>query len=164
MFDELSVDEVQERLDRKKIAGIAVVLIAVLLVGSVAALESQLVDRNREFNVSATVEPPQEGNNTTLGVNTGQAMQYGNLTHDTNFTKFIEVGVERKSILQMSASGNISEILYFQERQYFEGSKNLSITAGSENPGRYEGKLELNFQVPESRWGARWLDIKYRYF
>ena len=150
MFEQLSVNEIRDKLNRRIIAGIAIAVAVLLLIGSVAALESQIVDRNRSFNVSATVEPPQE-NNTTVGVNTGQAMHYGNITHETNFTKFMEVGVQRKSILQISASGNISEILYFEEKQYFKGSKNLSITAGSETPGRYTGKLYLEFQVPETK-------------
>ena len=99
----------------------------------------------------------------TLGINTGQKLHYGNVTYDTNVTKFLQVNADRKSLLNVESRGNISRHLDFQERHYFEGNKTLSVKIGSKEPGYYEGKLRLNFQVPETRWASKWISLKYMY-
>ncbi len=148
---------------KEKIAIITIAAAVILAITTVSTLESQVVDRNRVLNMSATIEPEQQTNNTTLGINTGQKLHYGNVTYDTNVTKFLQVNADRKSLLNVESRGNISRHLDFQERHYFEGNKTLSVKIGSKEPGYYEGKLRLNFQVPETRWASKWISLKYMY-
>lgn len=148
---------------KEKIAIIAVAAAVILAITTVSTLESQIVDRNEVLNISATIEPQQETNNTTVGINTGQKLHYGNITYDTNVTKFIQVSADRKSFLDVEATGNISDHIRFQDRYYFEGNETLEVKIGSKEPGYYEGKLKLHFQVPETRWASKWISLKYRY-
>ena len=73
MFEQYSLGTNQ------KIAG-AAFLTVVLSVFSAFWLESQVNDEVRTFQVSANVEPQTDGN-VSMGVNTGQGLDYGNLTY-----------------------------------------------------------------------------------
>ena len=163
-MSEDSDDSTKISVKKEKFAIIAVSATLILAIGVVGAFESQIVDRNRVMNMSATIEPDQKTNNTTVGINTGQELHFGNVTYDTNVTKFLQVNADRKSVLEVSATGNISDHIYFENQHYFMGNKTLGIKIGSKDPGYYEGKLEMNFQVPETRWGAKWISVKHNYF
>jgi hypothetical protein len=156
MFEQYSLGTNQ------KIAG-AAFLTVVLFVFSAFWLESQVNDEVRTFQVSANVEPQTDGN-VSMGVNTGQGLDYGNLTYNTNYTKFLEISADRKTLLTSKLSGNISEIAYYDSQIYFEGNRSFELTLGSKDPGLYKGELQMRFQTPETKRGSRWISLKNKLF
>lgn len=146
---------------------ILLVSLAVILLSCASAflwLESQVRYEDRVFKTSVNVEPPENGSEKVVGVNTGAGLDYGNIPHDTNFTKFLNISADRKSLVKTRVSGNISEISYYDSEVYFEGSKSLGLTVGSPEPGFYQGKLRMRFQTPKTKEGSRWISAKRRLF
>lgn len=158
MFEEQDLD------NRQKAAILGAAATLIIAVSAIASLESQIVDRERTLDMSATIEPQMQGNNTTMGINTGQGLDYGNVTYSTNVTKFLQVSADRRSLLTSEVTGNISEHTYYDREIYFEGNRSFEVTVGSDEPGYYEGELKMRFQVPETRWGSRWISLKNRFF
>lgn len=123
--------------------------------------ETSVKVHQQSFKANATVLDA-DSNSTTLGMNADPNLEFGKLPQNSNVTKFINVSVAEKSYLSISSEGNISRMLEYDDRMYFEGSKEIPVEVRGREPGNYTGTVELRFQVPENRIGGYWLDLKYR--
>lgn len=119
-----------------------------------------LYEKSYESNISVL---PDSGNNTSIGINSDQDLDFGYMPEGSNSTKFLNISTQKKSILDISSEGNISEFLVYEDRMYFQGFKKISVEAQGREPGNYTGNITLNFQIPENQVGGKWLDLKYWY-
>ena len=81
----------------------------------------------------------------------------------TNVTKKIRLSSTRPSIVSVSARGNISEYLHFDEKFVLDGEETLTIEINPEDQGNYSGEVEIKIQTANSSLGEKWINIKSRF-
>ena len=148
-------------MNRITLISISIVVLSGLVGASPFILDQQTVNfQNNNFNTSASIIN-NTGNNTTLGLNADANLDFGDIPQGSNATKFINMSSDRKSILKMESEGNISNYLEYEDLMYFEGNRRIELEMKGRDPGNYTGNVSLSFEIPESRLGQRWLDLKY---
>jgi len=114
----------------------------------------------QSFDSNVTVLNETEAERTSLGVDVGQELGYGNLPQETNATKFMEINSSQKVILNIASTGNMSKNLYYEDRQYFEGYNRIDIEYRAKEPGNYTGGIHLEIVTSDNKVGDYW--IRYR--
>lgn len=115
------------------------------------------------FNASAEVV----GNNTTeVGTTTENgSLKFGRLIEDkVNFTRQIEVGTGRDTIVLVDAEGNITEHLNYDEFHRFNASKKIPFEFVARETGNYTGKVTINVHAADKEGSSIWLDIKQPFY
>lgn len=148
-------------MNRTAIYALTVIVLSGLIGASPFILDYSTVNLV-ESNYPATVDVVENQNNTTLGVNADRDLDFGEIPEGVNATKFISVSVEHKSLLNIDSEGNISDLLRYREKMYFQGQKEIPVEVRGMEVGKYEGNVTLKFQVPTNEVGKKWLDLKYR--
>lgn len=118
-----------------------------------------------EFKANATVidQTPDEGGNLTLGVNAEREMAYGEMPINVSTTKILNMTAsDGYAYLVVSSNGNISEKLFYNKYNYFNGSKEFNMRFKSGQPGFYSGTVRIKTMTPRNELGAAWLDLKRR--
>ncbi|MFB6208117.1 MAG: hypothetical protein ABEJ69_02105 [Candidatus Nanohaloarchaea archaeon] len=95
-----------------------------------------------------------------VGIITGSNLRFGRLPVGSASIKYINITSSKDALVRISATGNISEMLEYDEKFYFQGSERTSIRFNASKAGYYTGKLELKIQTPKNKLGNRWLDLK----
>lgn len=149
---------------------LAILTLITILTGITAAsihiIEDQHIDRmEMTENVSFNVTEHQESyNQTDFGVETGSHLNYGEMPEGTNQTRTLNLTTTHATIAQPRAQGNVSDYLVYEDIVAYQGEKMLDVKLDAREPGYYEGELIIEFQAPKTRYGLRWMDIKYQYF
>ncbi len=148
-------------MNKTSLAAIAIVVVSGFIGATPFLLEHYSVENaNTEFNSSVMIL--EESDNRSLGINADRNLDFGRLKTGSNATKFVNISIGKKSILKVSTEGNISEVLEYRERMYVQGDQEIEIEAKGRDPGFYQGKVNLEFNIPRNQIGEYWLDLKYR--
>lgn len=104
------------------------------------------------------------GENIDLGLKIEKSLNFGKMPVNVSAAKTINLTSSKKSSVQVSSTGNISEFLDYDRRSYFEGSRDLEIQMVAEKPGYYAGELVIKTQTPKNKIGETWLELKQSFF
>lgn len=127
-------------------------------------MDAWLLDK-QEVSFNATAEVI--GNNTTeVGTTTENgSLKFGRLVEDkVNFTREINVGTGRDTIVLVDAEGNITEYLKYEEVHRFNGTKAIPFEFVAREPGNYTGKVMINVHAANKEGSSIWLDIKQPFY
>ena len=154
-------------LDKKKIAGISVLTLLILLATGAVYAYSQ-VDVNPQktsFDTNATVFQPNSSNGTLeAGIATGQGLSFGRFNAQFNKTKTLNLSADDLSLIEVESHGNISSRLDYEDRHLFSGGRQIPIEMAGNQTGFYNGSISLDIKTAQNKWGERWLKLLYRYF
>jgi len=131
------------------------------LIGATPYLVEQNSIHSYEQTMNSSIIVIESANDKALGINADRNLDFGRLKPGTNATKFLNLSIGKKSLLNVKTEGNISEVLEYQEKLYFKGSKEIELEAKGREPGNYSGTVNLGFQIPKNQVGKYWLDLKY---
>ncbi len=145
-------------------AGIVLASILTGLLLSMPAVEKQITNiQVSSFKANATVI--EKGNDTQkLGIVTNPQLRFGSIPEGSKSIKFLNLDAPRKSLVWIKSSGNISQHLIYNKKNYFQGEKEISIKFNASETGYYVGDVDIHTQAPKNKWGNRWLDIKSRFY
>ncbi len=148
-------------MDRINLVVGSVLVLSVLIGASPFIFDEVSVEKHEEnFNTSISVVDA-EGEKMSFGVNADQNLQFGTIVEGTNATKFINMSTAEKSLLTVKTEGNISEFMFYDEKMYFRGDKQIPLEVQGRESGNYTGTVNLEFQIPENKVGRKWLGLKY---
>jgi len=142
----------------------AVIAVSALIVGlSPFIIEfSSIDDFDVGYNATANVTNTTPTNSQTLGIVTGQNLEFGRLPVGTASVKYINISSSKPALMNIDASGNISEHLEFNRQTTFQGDERTSLRFNASEPGYYEGVVSMKIQTPKNQIGEIWLDLKSR--
>jgi len=151
-------------LDRRaKVLAVFAVLVLSITVATYALDEHSLNYQEQSFDSNVTVLNETEEENTSLGLDIGQKLNYGKLPQRTNATKFIDINSTNKAIVNIDSSGNISNNLHY-ERHYFEGYNRIGLEYRAKQPGNYTGDVHLEIVTSDNRFGDYWIRFRGDYW
>lgn len=133
------------------------------LIGATPFLIEQTSIDSYEQSMNSSVVVIESANDEALGINADRNLDFGRLKPGTNATKFVNISVGKKSLLNMKARGNISEVLEYQEKIYLQEERKIELEANGREPGNYSGVVDMEFEIPDNRLGRYWLDLKYEF-
>lgn len=142
----------------------AIIVVISGLIGATPYIIEETSIENYQQSLDASVVILSSSSDRSLGINADRKLDFGRLKPGTNSTKFLNISIGKKSLLNVETKGNISEVLEHRERFYFHGAKDINLEAKGRNPGNYSGTVNLNFQIPKNQVGAYWLDLKYGFY
>lgn len=149
--------------DRRNEAAIGVFAVAVALgLGLYLYASSSVESQSANYSTYANVTEP--GENISVGIETGEGMDFGRLVEGTNMTKTLELGAGNDTLtyVEVSTEGNISEYLDFDQAQLFMNSTDIAVMMEGRKPGYYEGTILLDIKTAVNNWGERWLELVYQ--
>jgi len=151
-------------LDRRmKALTLFVILVLATTITTYALDNHTLNYQEQGFESNVTVLNETEVENTSLGIDVGGKLKYGNLPQETNATKFIEVNSSEKVIVNIDSSGNMSDSLHY-ERQYFKGYNRIEVEYRAKEPGNYTGDIELEIVTSDNLIGDYWIRFRGDYW
>lgn len=142
---------------------VTIVGVSILVGLSPVLVEATSVNQNSvDMNASIHIlnQTARQGGNLSLGVNANQNLNYGRAPINVSTTKIINITADESVYLKIDSSGNISDILYYDEYQYFNGTKQVNLRARSKEPGNYSGTVVFKTMTPRNILGERWLQLK----
>lgn len=134
------------------------------LIGATPFIVNETSLENAEKDFNASVYVMEDSDDRGLGINADRNLEFGRLAQGTNATKFLNLSVGKKSMLYISSEGNISEVLVYEDRIYFEGDREVELEAKGDKPGSYVGDLKVEFEIPRNQVGRYWLDLKHQVY
>ncbi|MFT4892380.1 MAG: hypothetical protein ACI8Z7_000152 [Candidatus Nanohaloarchaea archaeon] len=139
------------------------VIVLSLAVGASPFIADHFLVKNQGFSFEANATAVNNTANQTkrIGIVTNSNMRFGEVPVGMSVVKFMNVSMPKKGIFEVNSVGNISEMLDYQESQYFEGNREIRIEFNGTRPGYYNGSVDIKTQVPLNDIGQRWLDTKY---
>ena len=139
------------------LAGFAVVV----AVTPYAMDELTLNHEQQSFDANASVfDSDSDAENVSLGLDIGSQLNYGNMPHQTNSTKFFNTNSSTNTIIHIGSEGNMSEHFYYEEKHYFSGEQTIPVEFRGMETGNFTGEVHLDIQTPSNRLGDYW--IRYR--
>ena len=147
----------------KKIGLVAASVFFVLLVSLTPNLldEITLNHQDRSLDTNASVLESDSGaENVSLGLDIGNKLNYGNMPHQANATKFLTVNSSKDTIVYVSSEGNMSNHLHYEDKHYFSGEHRIPLEFRGMKSGNFSGKIHLDIRTPSNRVGDYW--IRYR--
>lgn len=145
---------------RKQLLGIALGLVAVLLIAIPVVADTMLTETySNTYNTSAKVVEANESSE-SIGVDPGANLDFGRTTAGVGMRKFVNINVTGPTYFVADVSGNISEHLTPETGLYLEENEEIEIEFRTNRTGYYEGTVRLQTQIATSSVGARWLRIK----
>lgn len=138
-----------------------VIVVASGLVGATPFLLDHTSVETAEQRFNTSVNVVGDSDDRGLGINADRNLDFGRLKTGANATKFVNISIGKKSVLKVSTEGNISEVLEYDESRYVQGNQEIELEAKGRDPGRYEGTVKLEFDIPRNKVGEHWLDLKY---
>lgn len=148
-------------MEKKTLAAISIVILSGLIGATPFILDETSV-KFQERSYNSSLEVLNETENISLGISSDRNLDYGYLPQGANSTKFVNISLKKKTLLSIGTEGNISEVLEYRPRMYFQGDKKMELEAKGREPGNYCGNITLKFEIPENQVGSYWLDIKYK--
>lgn len=138
------------------------VIVSSLLVGIAPfALDYELTNQQSlEFKSNGTVVNDTGNQTKRLGLVTEPNLQFGSVPMGAASIKFLNITADRKSLIKIKSTGNISEVLEYNSKSYFEGNKEVSLKFNASKPGYYEGVVHIDTQTPRDKWGKKWIELK----
>ena len=118
---------------------------------------SQVNNYSTEANVTSL-----GGQNATLGIDTGNEMSFGKVIEGSNVTKTLELSSQDLTLVESSASGNISDNLYFEKKTLFRNDTDIEYMYAGTESGYYDGEILLEIKTADNYWGEKWLELLYR--
>lgn len=149
-------------MEKSTIAAITILTFSAVLGVSPVALDALTLKTEKiSFNTSVDVVSQVRANETDLGVNADPTMDFGNLPMNAAYTKYIRLTSEKKSEVEVSSTGNISEQLSFEESFIMKPvNRTVEIRIEPAQKGYYEGKIEVTTRSPVGPVGSYWIDVK----
>lgn len=146
--------------NRKTIATAGAVALLIIAITPFAA-DFLLVEKQElTFNASADVSP-EYNNSTELGIAAGsEGLDYGEISTESNVSRFISLKAPEKTYFSFRAEGNISPYLEYEPKMVFQGAKNVTVEFEPSEPGNYSGKLVIDARYAKGGLGKRWMDLK----
>ena len=143
---------------KNKIAG-GVIILAFLIGLTPYLVENTLVETNlQSFNASANVT--EYTNQSEAGILTERSLEFGRMTQGTGVAKFFNFTAEEPILVEVSSKGNISDKLDYPRATHFRGQDRIEIHFLSDEPGYYEGQVQLEISTSGSPVGQRWMEAK----
>ena len=141
---------------------VGLVIIAAVLTGLAATAYSSVEtsSQNNSYETKVNVTPA-DGPNASLGLDTGSGMSFGRIFEGSNKTKTLELSSQDLTLVESSASGNISESLYFEEKTLFRNDTDIEYMYAGMDPGYFEGEILLEIKTADNYWGEKWLELLY---
>lgn len=152
-----------------KLAG-TVILVSVVLGASPFIADELLVEQNQvmDMNMSASVV---SSNNTSTeqlraGVDTGQNMDFGEVSADVDITKFLNINAGDQRVgVAIDTQGNITDRLEYRQSQVVEGDQQIEVKfVPGEEKAYYTGKIQVKTLTPQNSIGQKWLQIRSVFF
>jgi len=150
-----------KKLNKTTLSVVSIIVLSGLIGTTPFILEETSLEFYEETYESNITILNDTGNNTSVGINSDRNLDFGYVPEGVNSTKFLNVSTKKKSIMNVRSTGNISKLLEYEDRAYFEGYKQVNIEAQGRETGNYTGNITLSFQIPENQVGTKWLDLKY---
>lgn len=148
-------------MNRMTILALGIILVSGLVGSSPFILDQTSLNYHEEkFNTSVNVIN-ESGNETSLGINADQNLNFGKIPQESNATKFVNMSTGKKSLLTLKSEGNISDFIEHKDHFYFQGQKQIPIEVKGKMPGNFNGSIKLRFEIPKNQLGKHWLDLKY---
>jgi len=122
--------------------------------------ETVLNHEQQSFDANASVYNSSDAENRSLGIDSSRNLNYGNLPHQTNATKFLNVNASTNTVIYVSSSGNMSDHFYYEEKYYFSGEQRIPVEFRGMETGNFTGEVHLDIQTSSNRLGDYW--IRYR--
>ncbi len=148
--------------NKEKISFAAGLLLALTLL-SPLMIDRVLVNHQElTFNASADISDRYNNSSARLGIAPGaEGLEYGKMNIEANSTRFISVNAPEETYFDLTAEGNISEYLHYEEEMKFRGGKNVTVELRPEETGNYTGRLVVKAEYAEGGLGKRWLELKH---
>lgn len=157
----------KEKITTMSSGRLAAAVISVSVLIGLVPLAIQMTSVNhiqqKQFSNVSLYQAENESGNLSLGVDPADGLEFGERPVDavTGGDKDLDFNAEKKSLILISAEGNISEVLEFEDRHYFEGAKTVPVRFTTDHPvGYYEGNVTINIYAPKNRVGEAWLDMR----
>jgi len=151
-------------LDRKMMALTTFVLVILVTTVTAYTLDKHTLNyQQQSFESNVTVLNQTDADNTTLGIDAGQKLNYGELPQETNATKSLEINSSDKVIINIDSTGNISDSLYY-DRQYFQGYREVGLEYRAMEPGNYTGDVNLEIITSDNVVGDYWIRFRGDYW
>jgi hypothetical protein len=146
---------------KKQMLVAALVLALLPIIANFGLTDADIKTYSAQINVTQA-----QKNNTSLdlGINAGRDLNYGVVPQSTNVTKKIRIASTGPSIVVIRSSGNISDLLRYDARQFMEMNETIHIEASPEGTGFYEGQVEIKIQSPNSYAGRKWIELKSYFY
>lgn len=141
--------------------GLVIILAAILGLFISFAAQVEISAEHASYDTWVQVNES-DGQNISAGIATGEGMAFGEMVQGTNITKSLELSSEKLALVQSSAEGNISKGLHFEEKVLFQNETEIRYKYAGEEPGYYEGSINLELKTADNTWGERWLRIRYQ--
>lgn len=137
-----------------------------VLIGASPFIADEVLVKEQSFSFDANASSVDRSGNYTknIGIVTNSNMDFGELPVGMGVTKFLNISMPRKGIVDLGAEGNISDSLDIREYHYFEGRKEIRVRFNASEEGYYTGNVTLKTQVPKHGIGNTWLGIKYFFY
>lgn len=147
----------------KEKLGFAAGLLLILVLLSPLMIDQALVNHQKlTFNASADISPRYNNSSAQLGIAPGaQGLDYGKMNIQANSTRFISVNAPEQTYFDLTAEGNISQYLSYNQEMKFQGARNVSVELRPEQTGNFTGRLVVKAEYADGNLGKRWLKLKH---
>lgn len=145
-------------IERNTMAGAVILLSVAVGFAPLAVKETSLEKVRVEFNSSADISSSDADNLTDLGINAGEHLEFGEIQQNANYTKWINVGVDTRSRVEIETRGNISTLLRHKDIVYVKGQSRIPVELFPHSTGYYEGKVVLTVWRPKNSLGELYLE------
>jgi len=138
------------------------VLIGLMLVMAMSLVyaQDQITKQNESYDTYANVSSA-DGQNLSVGIESGRELSYGKLVEGTNMTKTLQLSSDRLTLAEVSSEGNISGGLEYED-QLFVNDTEIPVKYVGSEPGYYEGEILLDLKTAQNWWGEKWLELLYQ--
>ncbi|MFB6190938.1 MAG: hypothetical protein ABEJ64_00760 [Candidatus Nanohaloarchaea archaeon] len=147
------------RIERNTVLAVSVITASILVgLAPFVIKETSIEEVKVTFNSSVDVRDTGPANMTSLGINAGKNLKFGDIEQNANYTKWINVGVNERSRVEIRSEGNISELLRYDRVRYMKGQGRIPVELFPHSTGYYEGKVVLTVWRPRNRLGELYLE------
>lgn len=150
-------------VDQYKALTVTVILAAGLIGASPFILDKTVLNQ-QEQSIDTSLQVLGENESDRVGVNADRNLNYGALPVETNSTKYLNISSSERAIIRLSAEGNMSEYLDFEDEHYFIGEKNVPVKATAWETGQYNGTLNLESYTSRNKVGDYWIRFRGDYW
>lgn len=158
----MSPEEIREKIGRREAAVIGLVAV---LVAAPVAVETLLVDTAvSDYRTQVNVTEDTNSTNMYLGVNADDSLEFGVLPQGSNVTKQIVLETTSLGLVNVEATGNISDHLEYSPSFKMNGSRQYTITANAEETGYYAGQITIKIQSADGPIGRQWIRLKSYFY